>query len=301
MPGYTKADFYAAYGFYAVDPVTGIRYAKARAPEFLQAFDAPDVTEAAQAVVHIGVHALEVGHSPVQLQGALVGDVKSIPVAYEANITAVDQAAGTVTLDLDTELLQEIAWVRLLAPSLTGYNLFEGITLRLHYHPFLYRKVAEQKAQQLIDAGLVGADDRLIIAGGAFGWLGEALEVLMPGCQAVAVDTSPYVQEAKDYSPDDELIESIQASGYDETQGVGLFLFNKFSDSTPRAAVPVLQEDLTTEESRNTVIAALGELPTRVITEECWQIFPQEVKDLYNTVAADLDIPTTHIIDGVIT
>ena len=208
---YEKADFYSAYGFYAVDPDTGIRYAGARIPEF------PD----------------------------------------------------------------------------------QSITLRLHYHPFLYRKVALQKAQQLVDKEVVSSESKIIIAGGAYGWLGEALEVLVPGCQCVSVDTSQYVQDSKEFSPDDELIESIRASGFDETEGVGLFLFNKFSDSTPRAIVPILQEDLLTEESRNRTIASMGGTPTLVITEEVWQILPQESKDAYEQAASDLGIEITHIIDGV--
>lgn len=208
---YEKADFYAAYGFYAVDPDTGIRYAKASIPEF---------------------------------------------------------------------------------PG-------ESITLRLHYHPLVYRGEAARKAQLLVDKGLVSSPDNLVIIGGAFGWLGEAL-VSLTGCEAVSTDLSQYIQDTKDLSPDDELIESIRASGYNEAGGVGLFLFNKFSDLSPRSTMPVLKEDMASNKSRNSVERALPNIPTRIITEEVWQILPQESKDAYESAAAGLNVPITHIIDGVI-
>jgi hypothetical protein len=209
---YEKADFYASYGFYAVDPDTGIRYANARIPEF---------------------------------------------------------------------------------PG-------ETITLRLHYHPLVYRREAARKAQQLLDAGLVSASDSLVIVGGAFGWLGEALELLLPGLETATIELSQYVQDAKDLSPDDELIESIQASGFNETTGVGLHLFNTFTDPVARSTTVVIQEDMISNKSRNAVKSALSRIPTRIITEEVWQILTQAEKDQYTAAAADFGVPMTHFIDGVI-
>lgn len=208
---YEKADFYAAYGFYAVDPDTGIRYAKASIPEF---------------------------------------------------------------------------------PG-------ESITLRLHYHPLVYRRQAARKAQLLVDQGLVNSSDNLIIVGGAFGWLGEAL-VSLTGCKAVSTDLSQYIQDTKDLSPDDELIESIRASGYNETTGIGLFLFNKFSDPSPRSTIPTLKEDMVSNKSRNSVKRALPRAPTRIITEEVWQILDQTEKDQYTSAAESFGAHMTHIIDDVI-
>ena len=219
---YEKADFYAAYGTYAVDPVTRHRFAKFQSP-----------------------------------------------------------------------------------------SVFGGqeITLRLHYHPLVIKPSKVAMAQRLIDylqaqGTPLTATDRVVIIGGAFGWTGEALEDLIPGLEAVSVDMSQYVQDTKNLSPDDELLESIVAGGKNVGDGgVGDFLFSKFSDPNPRArnGAKVLQEDLSTVKSRNEVRKVLQQSdPTRVITEEVWQILTQAEKDKYTAAAASWGVPLTHIIDGVI-
>ena len=191
-------------------------------------------------------------------------------------------------------------------------GLFGGqkITIRLHYHPAVIKPESVIKAQRVIDYLItqgtpLTAADRLVIVGGAFGWLGEALEDLIPGLQAVSVDLSQYVQDTKDLSPDDELIESIVAEGYDHTvpSSVGEFLFNSFHDPNPRSrdGSKVLQEDLSSVKSRNAVRKALQSTdPTRIITEEVWQILTQAEQDKYTAAAASWGVPLTHIIDGVI-
>lgn len=221
MSSYTKADFYAAYGAYAVDPVTRHRFAK---------FRSPDIEGGAE------------------------------------------------------------------------------LTLRLHYHPVVQKEAKAQMAQRLVDHFIaqgapLTADERIVIIGGAFGWTGEALEDLVPGILAVSVDLSQYVQDTKALSPDDELIESIQAEGLDHTTGPGKHLFDKFTDPNPRSRNPdrVLQEALDSPKSRNEVRKALQQMdPTRVITEETWQILTQAEQDKYTAAAASWGVPLTHIIDGVI-
>lgn len=219
---YEKADFYAAYGSYAVDPITRHRYANFRSP---------------------GV-----------LNGA-------------------------------------------------------AITLRLHYHPLVQKPSKAILAQRLVDHFIAVGNplmpsDRLVIIGGAFGWTGEALEDLITGLDVVSIDLSQYVQDTKDLSPDDELTESIEAEGHAVNDGgVGQFLFNKFTDPNPRSrnGGRVLQEDLTSVKSRNAVKKALQQTnPTRVITEEVWQILTQGEQDQYTTAAQAWGVSLTHIIDGVI-
>ena len=184
-----------------------------------------------------------------------------------------------------------------------------NITCRLHYHPQVIKPSKVLLAQRLIDYLIaqgtpLTATDMLCIIGGAFGWLGEALEDLIPGLEVVSVDLSQYVQDTKDLSPDDELIESIEAEGHTATDGgVGQFLFDKFTDPNPRSrnGGKVLQEGLDTVKSRNAVRKALQQAdPTRVITEELWQILTQAEKDKYTAAAANWGVPMTHIIDGVI-
>ncbi len=220
MAGYEKADFYAAYGVYAVDPVTRHRFARFRSPS---------------------------------IQGGA------------------------------------------------------EITCRLHYHPAAQKESMRNKAIRLKDwfiaegLPLVPADS-LIVVGGAFGWLGEMLEDRI-GLVACTIDPSNYVQAVKDQSADDELIESIEAEGHTANDGgVGQFLYNKFRNSAPRSRSPdrVLQEDLATPQSRNIVRQALTRKPTRMVTEEIWQLISDEDKNVYRTAATTWGLSLTHIIEGTI-
>lgn len=182
------------------------------------------------------------------------------------------------------------------------------LTLVMHYHPFVRKPEADQLAIRLIlhfqalGVPLTPAD-RLCIIGGAYGWLGENLEDRFEGLEAVSVDLSQYVQDTKDSSPDDELIEEIEAQGLTIASGPGQFLYDKFKDPNPRSrdGSKVLQEDLNSTRSRNEVRKALKQTdPTRIITEEVWQLLSQEEQDRYTAAAANWGVPMTHIIGGVI-
>jgi hypothetical protein len=175
----------------------------------------------------------------------------------------------------------------------------EPVTLRLHYHPLRERISADQRADKIISAKGITAEDSLIIFGGAYGWLGEAL-ITKTGCSAVSIDTSQYVHDTKDQSPDDDLIESIRASGYDETTGIGLQLFNWFSDPTPRASITVLNEDMANGGSRNRIKSALPKKPTRVITEEVWQTLTPAEQTLYQSRIDQFGLELIHVIDGIV-
>lgn len=218
---YEKADFYAAYGVYAVDPVTRHRYANFRSPE----------------------------------------------------------------------------------------TNGEAVTLRLHYHPAVIKPAKQRMAERLVtyfqEQGTpLTASDRIVIIGGAFGWTGEALEDLVLGLEAISIDLSQYVQDTKNSSPDDELIESIEAEGHTINDGgIGQMLYEKFKDSKPRSrdGSKVLKENLNSQESLNVIRKTLRQSnPTRIITEEVWQILPREEKNKYTAVSKSWGAPLTHIIDGVI-
>lgn len=219
---YEKADFYANYGVYAVDPVTRHRFAKFRSPS---------------------------------IQGGA------------------------------------------------------EITCRLHYHPASQKESMRARAIRLKDffiansVPLVPADS-LIVVGGAFGWLGEMLEDRI-GLVACTIDMSNYVQAVKNESADDELIESIEAEGHTQADGgVGQFLYNKFRNSQRRSRSidRVLQEDLSTPQSRSRVRNALTRKPTRMVTEEIWQgsLLTEAEKNVYRTAASTWNLTLTHIIEGTI-
>jgi len=217
---YEKADFYAMYGVYAIDPVTRHRFANFRSPD---------------------------------IQGG------------------------------------------------------QPITCRLHYHPVALKESMQNKAIRLKDYFIANAvplvpADSLIIVGGAFGWLGEMLEDRI-GLEACTTDLSQYVQDNKSLSADDELIESIEAAGNTHTDGgVGQFLYNKFRNAGRRSRSPerVLQEDLASPASRQRLRDALARKPTRMITEEVWQILTDTEKNVYRTAATNWGITLTHIIEGTI-
>ena len=198
-------------------------------------------------------------------------------------------------------------------PSLNGlvdYNPATGVTLFQHYVPAAIKPLAEHNAallvQHYIDQGTpLTSDSTVAVIGGAFGWLGEALEDLVPGLEACSLDTSQYVQDVKALSPDDELIENITASGYDHTlpNSVGEWLFNTFSDPNPRSRSPerVAQNDLSTVKLRNDARKLFQKNAIdHIITEEVWQLLTQEEQTRYTAAAADYGATLTHIIDGVI-
>ena len=198
-------------------------------------------------------------------------------------------------------------------PSLNGlvdYNPATGITLFQHYVPAAIKPLAEHNAallvQHYIDQGTpLTSNSTVAVIGGAFGWLGEALEDLVPGLEACSLDTSQYVQDVKSLSPDDELIENITASGYDHTlpNSVGEWLFNTFSDPAPRSRSPerIAQNDLSTVKLRNDARKLFQKQAIdHIITEEVWQLLTQEEQTRYTAAAADYGATLTHIIDGVI-
>jgi len=192
--------------------------------------------------------------------------------------------------------------------GLVDYNPVTGIYFRLHYHPNYGRPEALRRAQKLIDfqasiGAPLSASSALVIVGGAYGWLGEALISLIPGIVAVSVDLSQYVQDTKDLSPDDELIESIQAAGYDHTipNSVGKYLFDLFTDPAPRATIEIAQEDLSNTGSRNRVRNKLPRNATLIVTEEVWQVMSATEKDYVTQASTTWNIPVTHIIDGIYT
>lgn len=203
--------------------------------------------------------------------------------------------------------------------GLPDYDPDIGVTLPLHYHPkvikpYRYQRMPDMPPERLtlaerVVAHLDGlgtpltASDRVAIIGGAWNWLGEALEDLIPGLETCSIDLSNYIQTEKDASPDNELVEVIQGQGMVESSGVGLALFNMFTDPNPRCrdGSKVVQADISTNQGRNKVRQALRNTdPTLVITEEVWQVMSQQEKDEANAASAQWGVPLLHIIDGVI-
>lgn len=173
------------------------------------------------------------------------------------------------------------------------------INITLHYHRLVKLPDRRNMAQRLVDRYGITDQDALIIFGGAYGWLGEALKDLV-NCTAVSVDTSPWINASKDLSGDDELREAIIAGGLDPDTGLGKQFFDKFSDPLPRARIPVANETLSNNGSRQRVIAHLPKNPTRIITEEVWQLLTDQERTDYTARLTAFGVPVTHIIDNQI-
>jgi len=138
----------------------------------------------------------------------------------------------------------------------------------------------------LITPSITPADFVLVIGAG-FGWGVHGLRQRI-GCAAIGTDTSAYIQSVKATSDAAEISANITAVGLDPTTGRGLEILNFVQTPGSRAKELVLDEDLSTVESRQAVMDALGGNPTFI----CWEdlvddsMTDADVTDLVALVAA---------------
>lgn len=194
--------------------------------------------------------------------------------------------------------------------SLVDYNPVTGVTVDVHYHPAQMKPWAVTKAQDLADFFAAQdvpllSTDCIVLIGEPWNWVGEALEDLNPGLEALSVDLSQYVEDTKGLSADDELIEAITAAGYSHTlpNSVGEWVYSQVSDASPRCrnTAKMVQTDLRTNKARNDVRRVFQRnTVTRCVTVEVWQTLTQEEQDNYTAAALAYGATLTHIIDGEI-
>jgi len=117
--------------------------------------------------------------------------------------------------------------------------------VRINYHEYFMRPimVARWKGILPIITPAIDASDRVLIVGAGFGWGVKALRNRI-GCSAIGTDTSVYIQAEKDS---------------DDSVEIG---------AAARAKELVLNEDMSTQESRQAIGAALGGAPTWICTED---------------------------------
>jgi len=164
----------------------------------------------------------------------------------------------------------------------------DRITFRLGYHPHMYRSVADKKADMLLEGHVsISETDGVVIIGGAYGWLGESLEALT-GCSCVSVDPSQYIQNTKDLTGDDLLLDELDAQGYLHSD-IGDFLYNSFKCSTFMSMIPVVK-------TLDNIEKELGCEATVFITEEVWQILSNKDQEKYSKAAKGKTL--RHIING---
>lgn len=178
-------------------------------------------------------------------------------------------------------------------------NNYKPTTVLFSYLKLDQMPSKQKMADRLIAEIGISSSDRIVIFGGAFGWLGNALQD-KTGCVCASVDTSEWINAEKDKSHNADVRESIIAGGLDPESGLGFEISQKYNDPSPRSNIPVLNEMLDTPKSKGSVRNALGGLPTRIITEEVWQTLTPIEQSAYNTRFAEFGIPVTHIVDGKI-
>ena len=178
-----------------------------------------------------------------------------------------------------------------------GNYLHPPITIKA-FSPQLGRMLAAGRADMILAAHIITADDRVLVFGSGFGWTCEEL-IARTGCSCIGVDLSQYVQDTKDLSPDAALIEAIHADGLSEATGPGLKVYNDFKDSGPMSSAVVLQADLKDAQARDDVRKAFGDqAPTYVVTEDVWQIVPPIDQQTYKAIFDAWGAVTVHFIDN---
>lgn len=137
----------------------------------------------------------------------------------------------------------------------------------------------KEKAERLVDKCNISSEDRILLPGCAYGWLGESL-VSQTGCQVLGLEPSSYIQETKNLSGNEDILEAIRGSSkcnFTEKEGVGKEIWDKFRDDSPRSSIPILHHDLS-KKSDVLDLLSLDFNPTLIITEELYNAVTEEVR-----------------------
>jgi hypothetical protein len=139
--------------------------------------------------------------------------------------------------------------------------------IMLHYNRYVLAPEQLRRAQFFIQQFNLTAADSVLDVGCGFGWTVEALNNL--GIPTIGTDVSAYIQGNKSLNEDSDIDAAIRAVGLDPTNGEGLGHFNRLRGGGVRTTATVLNEDSSTNASRNRVKnAALSGNFTLIITED---------------------------------
>lgn len=168
----------------------------------------------------------------------------------------------------------------------------------LNYH----RWKVYPEAQQYADfyTTITDPTNSIVIVGSGFAW---SLEILVDQygydpALLTGVDTSTWVQGAKDTTEEQEIRDAITAVGLDPDTGRGLELLTRcYFDTRPRATITVLNETLQNQGSRNRVLNAVGGSADFVISELMMSGLSDAEAVLVDQQMTDLDIGQTwHVV-----
>jgi hypothetical protein len=137
----------------------------------------------------------------------------------------------------------------------------------LNYHKYGIKPILEARWAKVAPLLNIASDELVAIVGAGFGWGVEAF-IAETGCTTVGIDISDYIAAEKDNTEEAEIRAAIIAAGHDPDSGHGAAVLAGVYDGQPRSNVIVLQEDMSTNQSRGNIRAALGGWPSVVIFED---------------------------------
>ena len=141
--------------------------------------------------------------------------------------------------------------------------------VRCNYHKWAMAPILVNRWTVLAPILNIAANQRVCIIGAGFGWGVESF-ITETGCTTVGIDISDYIAAEKDNTEEVELRAAITAAGHDPDSGHGADCMAGIYDGLPRIppGVIVLQEDASTNTSRNAIRSALGGWPSVCILED---------------------------------
>ena len=117
--------------------------------------------------------------------------------------------------------------------------------------------------------------DHVVVSGCGFGWGIERIVELLPGINVVGLDISDYIIDNADTTEEADINAAITAVGLDPNTGRGAQIKAKYlppGRNRKAAGITLLQEDLSTNQSKQRVRQALGNnWPNWVFTEDWMQ------------------------------
>jgi len=132
--------------------------------------------------------------------------------------------------------------------------------VRLHYDPAVLRRHHIERAQRIAaDLRLIGV---VVVVGAGFGWGVEGFRA--SGLEAVGIDRSLWIQQVKACDCRADVEAAVAAAGGSPADVARIMA----GCPARMASVPILDEDLTTEESRARVIKAAGGTVSWVVSED---------------------------------
>lgn len=140
-------------------------------------------------------------------------------------------------------------------------------SIKLHYNRYVVYPIMLDRAKKFIEVLGLTSSDLIVVVGCGFGWTVEAMQSF--GLTVIGCDISPYIQSAKGLAEDPDIDNALREVGLDPASGAGTVHFNRLRNGGgTRAKTNVLNQDSSSNQSRNAVKSALGGRPTVVITED---------------------------------